>query len=72
METARQMRRVWVDETAVNEEMKIKGIDKFVMSLMQILSDYTSLEEGFMLATPKNNAHTRKLASMIDKELEIT
>ena len=72
VETARQMRRVLVDETAVNEEMKIKGIDKFVKSLMQILSDYTSLEEGFMLATPKNNAHTRKLASMIDKELEIT
>ena len=52
--------------------MKIKGIDKFVMSLMQIMSDYTCMEEGFMLAPPKDNARTRKLASMIDNELEIT
>ena len=72
VETARQMRRVFVDEAVVNEEMKIKGIDKFVMSLMQIMSDYTCMEEGFMLAPPKDNARTRKLASMIDNELEIT
>ena len=50
---------------------KIKGLDDFVSSIMQILSDYTSMEEGFMLAPPKNNSHTKKLASMIDNELQI-
>ena len=39
---------------------------------MQIMSDYTCMEEGFMLAPPKVNARTRKLASMIDNEMEIT
>ena len=53
------------------EEMKLKGLDKFVMSLMQIMSDYTCMEEGFMLTPPKDNARTRKLASMIDNELQI-
>ena len=71
VETAYQMRRVLVDETALVEEMKLKGLDKFVMSLMQIMSDYTCMEEGFMLTPPKDNARTRKLASMIDNELQI-
>lgn len=72
VETARQMRRVFVDEIAFNEEMKIKGLDKFVASLMQIMRNYTCMEEGFMLAPPKNNSLTKKLSLMIDKELEIT
>ena len=71
VETARQMRRALVDEIAFNEEMKIKGLDEFVVSLMQIMDDYTCMEEGFMLASPKNNSHTKKLASMIDNELQI-
>lgn len=71
VETAYQMRRVLVDETALVEEMKLKGLDKFVMSLMQIMSDYTCMEEGFMFTPPKDNARTRKLASMIDNELQI-
>ena len=72
VETARQMRRVFVDENAFNEEMKIKGLDDFVASLMQIMSDYTSMEEGFMLTPPKYNSLTKKLSLMIDNELEIT
>ncbi|MGN1228167.1 MAG: hypothetical protein ACI4T5_00745 [Prevotella sp.] len=72
VETARQMRRVFVDENAFNEEMKIKGLDKFVASLMQIMHKYTCMEEGFMLAPHKNNSLTKKLSLMIDKELEIT
>ena len=71
VETAKQMRRALIDEMAFSEEMKIKGLDDFVASIMQILSDYTSMEEGFMLAPPKNNSHTKKLASMIDNELQI-
>ena len=71
VETAKQMRRALIDEMAFSEEMKIKGLDDFVSSIMQILSDYTSMEEGFMLAPPKNNSHTKKLASMIDNELQI-
>ncbi len=72
VETARQMRRVSIDEKVFNEEMKIRGLDKFVGSLMQIMRDYTLMEEGFMLMPPKNDRRTKRLSKMIDEELDIT
>lgn len=72
VETARQIRRVSIDERVFNEEMKMRGLDKFLASLMQIMRDYTLMEEGFMLTPPKANSRTRKLSAMIDNELDIT
>ncbi|MGM9733131.1 MAG: glycosyltransferase [Prevotella sp.] len=71
IETAYQMRKVSIDERLFNEEMKAKSLDKFVSSLMQIMIDYTRMEEGFLIAPPKNNRRTRRLAAMLDNEKKI-
>lgn len=71
IETAYQMRHVSIDERLFNEKMKEKSLDKFVSSLMQIMIDYTRMEEGFLVAPPGNNRRTRRLAAMLDDEKKI-
>ena len=71
IETAYQMRHVSIDERLFNEKMNEKSLDKFVSSLMQIMIDYTRMEEGFLVAPPRNNRRTRRLAAMLDDEKKI-
>ena len=53
------------------EDMKERSLYKFVSSLMQVMIDYTGLEEGFLVAPPKYNRRTRRLEAMLDDELGI-
>lgn len=71
-ETAYQMRNVSIDERQLCEEMEEKSLDKFMSSLMQIMIDYTGMEEGFLIVPPKNNRRARRLAAMLDDELAIS
>lgn len=71
IETAYQMRNVSIDERQFCEDMKERSLYKFVSSLMQVMIDYTGLEEGFLVAPPKYNRRTRRLEAMLDDELGI-
>lgn len=72
VETAFQMRRICIDEQAFNEDMKMRSLDKFVASLMHIMTEYTGMESGFLLSVPQNDRRTRRLAAMLDDELSIS
>lgn len=69
--TAERLRRLDADESEISETLKEKGLDKFASSMMQVMSTFTRLEEGFMIARPKRNRRTRRIENMITGQMEI-
>lgn len=69
--TAVKLRKMDADEKEIMETLDDKRLGKFVSSLMQVMRDFTRLEEGFMIAKPKKNRRTKRIESMIIRQLEI-
>lgn len=59
------------DEKSITQALEELGLGKFTGRLMQVLADTTALGEGFMLSEPINDRHTRKIRTLINKNLKI-
>jgi hypothetical protein len=71
VELTRELYRDTVDDERLSEALKEKGLTAFAQSLMQVLSEQTGLDEGYMPLPPADNKLTRQIRQQITNHLKI-
>jgi hypothetical protein len=70
-ETDMALRRPDIDEEMLVQELSENKMLPFFASLLQVLSEQTGLDEGFMPCPPKDDQTTEQIRTVIDKHLKI-
>ena len=60
-----------VDEAMLLSELETRKLLPFFASLLQLLSELTLLDEGFMACKPMNNGLTKQLKTLLNNHLRI-
>ncbi len=71
IELTRELYRDSVDEEQLCKALDDSKLTKFSASLMQILSEQTSLDEGYMPLDPADNRQTKKIRKQLTNHLKI-
>ena len=71
IELTRELYRDTVDDDKLAERLEEKGLTAFTQSLMQVLSEQTALDEGYMPLTPADNRLTRQIRQQLESHLNI-
>jgi len=71
VELTRELYRDTVDDERLSEVLQEKGLTAFAQSLMQVLSEQTGLDEGYMPLSPADNKLTRQIRQQITNHLKI-
>ena len=71
IELSRELRRDSVNDDYLQEVLEEKGLTKYAQRLMQVLSEQTLLEEGFMPIPPLDDRGTRQIRNHITNHLKI-
>lgn len=66
-----QLRRDDTDEELLLTELEEAKLQSFFASLLQVLSELTGLEEGFMPCDPQDNGDTKRIRITITNHLKI-
>ena len=66
-----ELRMHHCDESRLNEELKNHHLYQFAARIMQLMSDLTGLDEGFMPMLPVNDRLTRQMRKQINNHLKI-
>jgi glycosyltransferase involved in cell wall biosynthesis len=71
IELSRELRRDTVDEDRLYTALEDKGLLKYASRLMQVLSEETLLDEGYMPLPPTDDRGTRQIRNLIANHLKI-
>jgi len=71
IELTRELYRDNVNDDALTTALEEKKLTGFTRSLMQVLSELTELDEGYMPLLPCENRQTRKIRKLITNHLKI-
>ena len=71
IELHRELMRDNVDDNLLQEALRDKRLYKQASRLMQVLSELTLLDEGFMPLPPTDDKGTRKIRNSINNHLKI-
>jgi hypothetical protein len=71
IEFSRELRRDNVNDDRLQEVLEEKGLTKFAQRLIQVLSEQTLLEEGFMPLQPLDDRGTQQIRNYITNHLKI-
>lgn len=71
VELTRELYRDTVDDERLAEVLEEKGLTAFTRSLMQVLSEQTGLDEGYMPLPPVDNRLTQQIRQQITNHLKI-
>ena len=71
IELSRELRRDSVNDDRLKEALEEKGLTKYAARLMQVLSEQTLLEEGYMPLQPLDDRGTRQIRNAITNHLKI-
>lgn len=71
IELSRELRRDNVNDDRLKEAFEEKGLTKYAARLMQVLSEQTLLEEGYMPLQPLDDRGTRQIRNAITNHLKI-
>ena len=71
IELTRELMRDTVNDDQLNEALEEKSLKGFAASLMQVLSEETDLDEGYMPLPPKENRQTDKIRKLLTNHLKI-
>lgn len=71
IELTRELYRDTVDDERLSEVLEEKKLTDFARSLMQVLSEQTGLNEGYMPLPPVDNKLTRQIRQQLNKHLDI-
>ena len=71
VELTRELYRDTIDDERLAEVLEEKGLTDFTRSLMQVLSETTSLDEGYMPLQPVDNRLTRQIRQQLTNHLKI-
>lgn len=71
VELTRELYRDTIDDDRLAEVLEEKGLTDFTRSLMQVLSETTSLDEGYMPLQPVDNRLTRQIRQQLTNHLKI-
>ena len=71
VELTRELYRDTIDDERLTEALEEKGLTDFTHSLMQVLSETTGLDEGYMPLTQADNRLTRQISKQLTNHLKI-
>ena len=71
IELTRELYRDTVDDDQLAERLEEKKLTAFTRSLMQVLSEQTGLDEGYMPLPPIDNKLTRQIRQQLTNHLKI-
>ena len=71
VELTRELYRDTVDDDKLSEVLEEKGLTAYARSLMQVLSELTGLDEGYMPLPPADNKLTRQIRQQLTNHLKI-
>ena len=71
VELTRELYRDTVDDDKLSEVLEEKGLTAYARSLMQVLSELTGLDEGYMPLSPADNKLTRQIRQQLTNHLKI-
>lgn len=71
IELTRELYRDTVDDELLSEALEEKGLTAFTSSLMQVLSEQTGLDEGYMPLPPADNRLTKQIRLQLTNHLKI-
>ena len=71
IELTRELMRDTVNDDQLNEALEEKKLKGYAASLMQVLSEETELDEGFMPLQPVDNRQTNKIRKLLTNHLKI-
>ena len=71
IELTRELMRDTVNDDQLNEALEEKKLKGYAASLMQVLSEETELDEGFMPLQPVENRQTNKIRKLLTNHLKI-
>jgi len=71
VELARELRRKEYDEALLMEQLEERHLSTFFARLLQLLEEWTDLEEGFMPTSPINDKRTEHLRRTVENHLKI-
>ena len=71
VELTRELYRDTVDDELLSEALEEKGLTAFTSSLMQVLSEQTGLDEGYMPLPPADNRLTKQIRLQLTNHLKI-
>ena len=71
VELSRELRRDNVRDDKLQEALQEKGLYKFASRLMQILSEQTLLEEGYMPLPPTDDRGTKQIRTQLANHLKL-
>ena len=71
IELTRELYRDTVDDEQLAEALRDKGLAPFSRALMQVLSETTGLDEGYMPLPPADNSLTQQIRRQLTNHLKI-
>ena len=71
IELTRELMRDTVNDDQLSETLEGKNLKGFAASLMQVLSEETDLDEGYMPLPPQENRQTNKIRKLLTNHLKI-
>lgn len=71
IELTRELMRDTVNDDQLYETLEGKNLKGFAASLMQVLSEETDLDEGYMPLSPQENRQTNKIRKLLTNHLKI-
>jgi len=71
VDLSRELRREEYDEAKLIEELENRHQSIFFTRLLQLLSEWTGLEEGFMPTTPLDDSRTEAMRQTLENHLRI-
>lgn len=71
IELHRELLRDSIDDDSIAEALEEKHLTAFAARIMQILSEQTLLDEGYMPLTPLDDRNTRQIRNLIANQLKI-
>ena len=71
IELHRELRRDTVDDAQLAEALEEKGLQKYAARLMQVLTEQTLLDEGYLPIPPLDDRGTRQIRNLIANHLKI-
>ena len=71
IELTRELMRETVNDDQLNEALEEKSLKSFAASLMQVLSEETDLDEGYMPLPPQETRQTNKIRKLLTNHLKI-
>ena len=71
IELTRELMRDTVNDDQLNDALEEKKLKSYAASLMQVLSEETELDEGYMPLLPVENRQTRQIRKLLTNHLKI-